>query len=456
MTPFRLLLRNLFYHWRGNLAVLLGVVVGAAVLTGALLVGDSLRGSLRDLTLHRLMWIDDVVVGARFFREEAADHLPAPDVSAAILVRGTASVGEDGPPVRQISVLGVTEAFWKPAIWMGWRGDPSLFDSDKEEVVLSKALADATARRAGDEVVLRIGKTSAIPPETLLGRRDESAVLSAVKATVTTIYDDEYFFGNHFNLAPTTEAPRNAFLPLKALQKALGQEGRVNAIFAGSDSDYSRNAAALQAQFSKNLKLDDWGLTVWDPKSRTDALFARLDKNHDNELTGTEWQEKVGEELRPKFAAMIAAAVPLPTSDLPRDVVEEDYRDPRTISDVGEQSTAHRAGRRVGGAGGGEGRWAEAGADAGLSGRYAGPRQGGGAVCRRGRAGSRRPAAAGAVPAGRRLRAEGRRNRSGRMERVADQGEARRHDHVDLLPAGAARRVRACSRRSSSWRGPFR
>ena len=47
MTFGRLLLRNLFYHWRGNSAVLLGVVVGCAVLTGALFVGDSLRGSLR-------------------------------------------------------------------------------------------------------------------------------------------------------------------------------------------------------------------------------------------------------------------------------------------------------------------------------------------------------------------------------------------------------------------------
>lgn len=46
MTFGRLLLRNLRFHWRGNLAVLLGVAVGTAVLTGALLVGDSLRGSL--------------------------------------------------------------------------------------------------------------------------------------------------------------------------------------------------------------------------------------------------------------------------------------------------------------------------------------------------------------------------------------------------------------------------
>ena len=46
MTFASLLLRNLRFHWRGNLAVFLGVAVGTAVLTGALLVGDSLRGSL--------------------------------------------------------------------------------------------------------------------------------------------------------------------------------------------------------------------------------------------------------------------------------------------------------------------------------------------------------------------------------------------------------------------------
>ena len=47
LTLRSLPLRSLAYHWRGNLAVMLGVVVGTAVLAGALFVGDSLRGSLR-------------------------------------------------------------------------------------------------------------------------------------------------------------------------------------------------------------------------------------------------------------------------------------------------------------------------------------------------------------------------------------------------------------------------
>ena len=75
MTLKRLRLRNLLYHWRGNLAVFLGVVVGTAVLTGALLVGDSLRGSLRERTLQRLGWVDEALIAPRFFRQELADEL---------------------------------------------------------------------------------------------------------------------------------------------------------------------------------------------------------------------------------------------------------------------------------------------------------------------------------------------------------------------------------------------
>ena len=42
------------HHWRTNLAVVLGVAAAVSVLAGALLVGDSVRGSLRDIALGRL------------------------------------------------------------------------------------------------------------------------------------------------------------------------------------------------------------------------------------------------------------------------------------------------------------------------------------------------------------------------------------------------------------------
>ena len=65
MSLFRLALRSATYYWRTNLAVLLGVGAAVAVLGGALLVGDSVRGSLRDIALGRLGKTDQALVVRR-------------------------------------------------------------------------------------------------------------------------------------------------------------------------------------------------------------------------------------------------------------------------------------------------------------------------------------------------------------------------------------------------------
>src|SRR5258705_5755048 len=100
MTFSRLLRRSLAFHRRANLAVLLGVAVGTAVLTGALLIGDSQRGSLRELALRRLGWVDQALTAPRFFREALADELKdaADHVCPALLLSGSVSTNGDGRP----------------------------------------------------------------------------------------------------------------------------------------------------------------------------------------------------------------------------------------------------------------------------------------------------------------------------------------------------------------------
>ena len=75
MDFLRLAIRSLIYHWKINVAVALGVAAATAVLTGALLVGDSVRGSLRDMTLDRLGLVDELLLVDRFFREPLATEL---------------------------------------------------------------------------------------------------------------------------------------------------------------------------------------------------------------------------------------------------------------------------------------------------------------------------------------------------------------------------------------------
>src|SRR4051812_19106689 len=143
MSYFRLLLRNLFYHWRGNLAVLLGITLGSAVLTGALLVGDSLRGSLKALTLDQLGWVEDALVPGRFFRAELAAHLSAERVAPVLLLQGSAALksgGEEGTRVGRVNFLGVDASFWpKDAPPEG----AEFWSGDAREVVLNRTLAQA-------------------------------------------------------------------------------------------------------------------------------------------------------------------------------------------------------------------------------------------------------------------------------------------------------------------------
>ncbi|MEE3137740.1 MAG: hypothetical protein VX338_00105, partial [Acidobacteriota bacterium] len=69
MTLGRLVKRSLTYYWRVNLTVVAGVAVAVAVLGGALLVGESVRSSLRALALGRLGQTDTVITSPTFFRD---------------------------------------------------------------------------------------------------------------------------------------------------------------------------------------------------------------------------------------------------------------------------------------------------------------------------------------------------------------------------------------------------
>jgi ABC-type lipoprotein release transport system permease subunit len=259
MTLKRLRLRNLLYHWRGNSAVFLGVVVGTAVLTGALLVGDSLRGSLQERTLEQLGWVEQALMAPRFFRQQLADDLAgsgaAERVVPVMLLQGTVAAGrkeKQGPAIRRqlrgVTVLGVDERFWSA---FGQQEE----QKDAKAAVLNSTLGRMLDLSAGDRVSLRLQKPSAVPRETWLGRRDDSSVMEEWSLPVGAVLDAGQP-ADRFSLRPDLEAPRTVFVPLRALQKQLGLAGRCNAILAGGVR------SSLDEPLRAHLKIDDWGLVV--------------------------------------------------------------------------------------------------------------------------------------------------------------------------------------------------
>jgi putative ABC transport system permease protein len=293
MSFVQLLLRNLAYHWRGNLAVFLGIVLGSAVLTGALLVGDSLRGSLKELTLDQLGWVEHALVPGRFFRMELANEIAADRRAAALVMQGSAAKrnekGETVDRVGRVTVLGVDASFW-PADHVPESAE--FWSGEAREVVLNRTLANALKVKVGERIVLNLQREGHAPSESILGQRKSENVIEEIDVTIRAIVPDQGMA--RFSLKPTPEPVRNAFVPIRMLQARLELEGRGNALFA------AQAKPSLQADLHAKLTLDDWGLRYRSPSDRA-ASFMRFLGARDGKVK--RWQRMVPDALAKQAAA---------------------------------------------------------------------------------------------------------------------------------------------------------
>ena len=282
MSSFRLILASLIYHWRINLAVACGVAAGTAVLTGALLVGDSMRGSLRDLTLDRLGRVEHSLVTEQFFRPELADELAADPqfqehFAAAvpvILLEASVKWRPDGSsePVRVggVNLIACDERFWG----LG-SGGPQSPPETRKQVVLNRPLAERLGIEVGPggtgtpddttRVMLHLPNLGTIPSGTVLGQKTET--VRGHDLTVSEVIPAEGL--GRFSLRPNQQLPLNAYVSIELgkwlFRREVERRGeRVNAILvAGRDgrSD-SRQGRAEILQGLLRPKLTDYGIEV--------------------------------------------------------------------------------------------------------------------------------------------------------------------------------------------------
>ncbi|HXV64196.1 MAG TPA: FtsX-like permease family protein, partial [Vicinamibacteria bacterium] len=214
---------SLRYYWRTNLSVVGAVAVAVGVLTGALLVGDSVRGSLRNLFVSRLGLTDSVVTANTFFRETLATEI-ASESAPLIAFQGMVTSERTGQTRGGVQVYGVDERFWR-------FHETEPLSLSRRDVLLSSSLADELGARVDDTILLRVETPSDVPRESLHGVKENSG--RTLRLTLVPGLESTGL--SEFSLYPSQGEVRAAFVPLDLLQRSLGQQARVNTVVVSGD-----------------------------------------------------------------------------------------------------------------------------------------------------------------------------------------------------------------------------
>jgi len=287
MSIFRLIFASLRHHWRVQAAVACGVAAATAVICGALIVGDSMQGSLRRLTLDRLGRVELAMVTDRFFRAARADELAArarldqrsatavpviliqsslarPDSSQGAGSEDSGQSGGNEEPLapgraNRVSLIGCDQRFWQ----LGPAGPAQ--PPDDGQIVLNRPLANLLGVEVGERVSVRVPRLGAISVDSPLGRKGKMARSEVL--SVSDIIPADGLGG--FSLSPNQQQPRNAFVSLEWLDDQLGQRARgrttlrANAILVAGPPGAVEpvlDADAIRAALHPNLA--DYGIRI--------------------------------------------------------------------------------------------------------------------------------------------------------------------------------------------------
>jgi len=255
MTVFRFITNSLLYFRRQHLAVFAATVIAAAALTGALVIGDSVRYSLKRSVGERLGKTRMAVVsGSRFIRARLAHDLESATGTKAapvLLLNGIAINPQTAERFNTVQVLGIDPAFRdfapgpQPAIGPG-------------EALVSLNVAQRLKLVNGDQFLLRIEKTGLIPVNVIYSR-DEGTSL-ALRLTVAGIAGDSAL--GKFSLRNNQAAPGNIFISREFLAQQMELDSLVNLILVGDSPAGISLEKQVRSVLKKHWELRDASLRI--------------------------------------------------------------------------------------------------------------------------------------------------------------------------------------------------
>ena len=254
MRARRYLYRSLIFYRKQHLALLVGTIISTAVLTGALIIGDSVSYSLTRLTQKRLGNIQYAVeAGERFVTDRLTVHMQQQgQIQSSALLHFTTMViePESDARIQAAQLYGIDSSF---SLFFGIDS----LSMNEPGFWISENIANRLKLTIGQDLLVKFRDVNAVPVQTPFSP-DESATKS-LRLPVSRILDEDEF--SRFSLLSDQKAPYNIFVGKKQLQQKMGLIGKSN-LLVFSSPDGQTNESKLNEILTKSIHPGDAAIQI--------------------------------------------------------------------------------------------------------------------------------------------------------------------------------------------------
>ena len=257
MNIYKYILKSLWYFRKQHLAVLAATIVSTAVLTGALIIGDSVKYSLNHLVDLRLGSTRYAMhTGDRFVQQNLAvkisDSLEV-KAAAGLMLKGIAVNNENQKRINRIQVLGVDNSFWKLS-------HVEIIEIKDDEAIISEIVAQKLKLVVDDEFLLKVENADIIPINAPFVAESNPTI--SLRLKVKKIVSDDQLA--RFSLQSDQKAPNNIFLSYKFLSNNLQLNELANFIIVSDNENNTMNEDLLNETFNSLWSIRDIGIDFYE------------------------------------------------------------------------------------------------------------------------------------------------------------------------------------------------
>jgi len=264
-------IKSIKFYRKQHIATILATATCTAILTGAFIIGDSVRGSLSEMVSERLGNTSYALeLNHRYIKSSLADKLAKQiGIKVTPVLRTNAILSKSGGEqvVSNVRINGIDLGFGQFA------NQTDLFDTLlDDEIFINKPLAQHLNLQVGDEVILRFNDSGFLPTDTpIVGNINN---LNAARYKITRIIGQKEL-GN-FNLRINQVAPENVFMSLSALSRTLNLDNHVNTLLVSGNDSKTINSQSIDSELNSIWEITDGGFDlvflsnqkVWELRSK--------------------------------------------------------------------------------------------------------------------------------------------------------------------------------------------